>query len=141
MDVKCQCGAVHFKTPTDDPLKLYHCHCLECRKQSGSAFGTSAVFTSEGIVPLAEELEEKMEVWNLRGEESGGLKDCYFCKKCGNRIMHRGRDQDGSERGRVAIKGGCIEGLNWEGGIHIFTRSAVVPIPEGAVQYEAAPEQ
>ena len=139
MDVKCQCGAVQFTTPTDKPKALYHCHCLDCRKQSASAFGTSAIFTSEGLVPLAEELEEKLSIYTRRGEESGGLQDCYFCKQCGVRIMHRGRDKDGSERGTITIKGGCIEGLDWTGGIHIYTRTALIPIPEEAEQYEAAP--
>lgn len=65
--------------------------------------------------------------------------DCYFCKDCGTRVLHRSRDKEGSERGTVSIKGGCVEGLDWEGGIHIFTRSAVMPIPEGAKQFEGPP--
>jgi hypothetical protein len=39
----------------------------------------------------------------------------------------------------VSIKGGLIEDLDWTGGIHIFCRSAVVPIPEGAKRFEAEP--
>ena len=139
MDVRCQCGAVHFKTPTDKPKILYHCHCLECRKQSASAFGTSAIFTSEGLVPLSEELENLLGVYTRAGTESGGTMDCYFCKQCGVRVMHRVRDTSGSERWIVSIKGGCVEGLDWTGGVHIFTRTAVVPIPEGAQTFEAGP--
>jgi hypothetical protein len=89
-------------------MKLYHCHCLECRKQSGSAFGTSAIFTSEGLIPLSEELESKLGVWT-RPTDQGGMMDCYFCKVCGARMMHRARDENGSERGTVSIKGGCGE--------------------------------
>lgn len=43
------------------------------------------------------------------------------------------------EGGVIMIKGGCIEGLDWTGGIHIFTKHAVWPIPEDAEQYEGAP--
>ena len=144
MDVKCQCGTVSFKTPTDKPKALYHCHCTECRKQSASAFGTSAIFTAEGLVPINEDLENKLGVYTRRGTESGGLQECFFCKQCGVRVMHISRDQEGSARGTVAVKGGCVEGLDWKGpdgkgGIHIFTRSAVVPIPEGAKQFEGPP--
>ncbi len=32
----------------------------------------------------------------------------------------------------VSVKGGCIEGLDWERAIHIWTKSAMVPIPEGS---------
>lgn len=44
MNATCQCGAVNFKTPLEKPLALYICHCHECRRQTGSAFGTSAIF-------------------------------------------------------------------------------------------------
>ncbi|KAI0126929.1 hypothetical protein BJ170DRAFT_630521 [Xylariales sp. AK1849] len=38
----------------------------------------------------------------------------------------------------VSVKGGCIEGLNWNKAIHIWTKSAMVPIPEGC---ESHPEE
>lgn len=44
MDATCQCGAVTFKTPLKTPLALYICHCAECRRQTSSLFGTSAIF-------------------------------------------------------------------------------------------------
>lgn len=44
MDASCQCGSVTFKTPLEKPLALYICHCTECRRQTSSAFGTSAIF-------------------------------------------------------------------------------------------------
>ncbi len=44
MDCRCQCGAVTFKTPSEKPLALYICHCADCRRQTSSAFGTSAIF-------------------------------------------------------------------------------------------------
>lgn len=64
--------------------------------------------------------------------------DCYFCNTCGVRVFHRIRDEDGTERSTVSVKGGCIEGLDWSSGKHIFTRSAVVPIPEGAERWQAS---
>lgn len=44
MDVQCQCGAVRFQTPLPQPLALYICHCESCRRQTSSAFGTSAIY-------------------------------------------------------------------------------------------------
>jgi len=32
----------------------------------------------------------------------------------------------------VSVKGGCIEGLDWTTAVHIWTKSAMVPIPEGS---------
>ncbi len=63
MEVQCQCGAVSFTTPTPEPIALYHCHCTQCRKQSASAFGTSAIFSAEGIFPLSPDLEAKLGTW------------------------------------------------------------------------------
>jgi hypothetical protein len=36
----------------------------------------------------------------------------------------------------VSVKGGCIDGLDWRKAIHIWTKSAMVPIPEGSESYE-----
>ena len=46
MNASCQCGAIAFKTPLPKPLAVYICHCDECRRQSSSAFGCSAIFPS-----------------------------------------------------------------------------------------------
>lgn len=42
-------------------------------------------------------------------------------------------------KGEVSIKGGCIQGLSWDGAVHIWTKRAVVPIPEDAEQWEEEP--
>ena len=65
--------------------------------------------------------------------------DCYFCKECGVRVMHRIREADGRERPTVSIKGGLIEGLDWRSGEHIYVEGAVVPLPETAVKHLGAP--
>lgn len=67
--------------------------------------------------------------------------DCYFCRECGVRVMHRIRDADRKERDTVSIKGGLVEGLDWKGAKHIYTRSAVVSIPDGVESCEGAPEK
>lgn len=58
---------------------------------------------------------------------------CYFCKVCGTRLVHdRGV-------GTISVKGGILEGLDWSQAKHIWTKRAVVPIPEGVEQWEAEP--
>ena len=44
----CQCGEVRYES-AGAPLALYVCHCLECRKQSASAFGMSLEVPSAGL--------------------------------------------------------------------------------------------
>ncbi|KAK1755217.1 glutathione-dependent formaldehyde-activating [Echria macrotheca] len=121
MDVSCQCGAVAFKTPLPKPLALYICHCSECRRQTSSAFGTSAIFPRFNL-PNSDLLS-----CYTRPTSTGQILNCYFCKICGTRLIH-------STPGKnvVSVKGGCINGLDWKAAIHIWTKSAMVPIPEGS---------
>lgn len=35
----------------------------------------------------------------------------------------------------VSVKGGCLEGLDWRTAIHIWTKTAMVPIPECSESY------
>lgn len=39
----------------------------------------------------------------------------------------------------VSVKGGCIDGLDWKTAIHIWTKSAMVPIPEGSESHDEEP--
>ncbi|KAK4098526.1 hypothetical protein N658DRAFT_499368 [Parathielavia hyrcaniae] len=140
MEVTCQCTAITFTTPTPHPIALYHCHCTECRKQTASAFGTSAVFPAAGLFPLSAGLASKLGVWT-RPTDSGGSMDCYFCRGCGVRVVHRVRGADGVARDTVNIKAGLLGGpLDWRGAPHIYTRSAVVEVPRGVETWKGAPE-
>ncbi|KAH9904488.1 Mss4-like protein [Xylariomycetidae sp. FL2044] len=146
LTVRCQCGSITFPTPTPKPITLFHCHCTECQKQSASAFGTSAIFRAEGLFPLSAELEAagRLKLYSRAiDDDQGGrrtMMDCYFCGTCGSRVFHRIRDADGTPRPTVSIKGGCVEGLDWSGGKHIFVRSAVMKIPEGWETYDTVPD-
>jgi len=111
---------------------MWHCHCTDCRKQSGSAFGTSAIF------PFFKLPENEAVSCFTHTADSGNRKLCYFCNKCGTRLMHVRIVEDGEPQG-VAVKGGALEGLDWSKAKHIYCRSAVVPIPEGVESFEAGP--
>ncbi|KAF2019784.1 hypothetical protein BU24DRAFT_127196 [Aaosphaeria arxii CBS 175.79] len=134
MNGSCQCGAVTFTTPTPTPTRLYHCHCIDCRKQSASAFGTSAIF------PFFKLDESNPAVtYFSRTCDSGRKQNCYFCSRCGSRILHAHVLEYGDPK-VVAVKGGVLEGLDWSGATHIFCRTAVVPIPDGVQRWEAEPD-
>ncbi|KAK1716086.1 glutathione-dependent formaldehyde-activating enzyme [Colletotrichum acutatum] len=129
MDARCQCGAVSFKTPLPKPLRLYICHCEECKRQTGSAFGTSAIFPKFKL-PKA----DLMGVY-ARPTASGATLYCYFCRNCGTRLIHATPDKN-----VVSVKGGCIDGLDWKTAVHIWTKNAMVPIPEGAENHREEAE-
>jgi hypothetical protein len=138
MEVSCQCGNIQFLTPQTKPLSVYFCHCIECRAQSASAFGTSAIFPASPLFPLTDELKSKLKIWT-RPTDAGNTLKCYFCPECGSRLIHHGILKDGKERETISIKGGVIKGLDWKGVKHIWCKSAVVPIPEGVEKWDKEP--
>ncbi|CRK14975.1 hypothetical protein BN1723_002140 [Verticillium longisporum] len=82
MNARCQCGSVSFKTPLPKPLALYICHCESCRRQTSSAFGTSAIFPRFTLPET-----ELLNVY-ARPTASGHTMYCYFCRTCGTRLLH-----------------------------------------------------
>ncbi|EXJ55951.1 hypothetical protein A1O7_08882 [Cladophialophora yegresii CBS 114405] len=161
MEGRCQCGAVKFRTPNDKPVKWFICHCLECRRQSASAFGISAIFPNfdllaqnpgAGTGPGTGSADSTNDANSYENDligtythsntTSGRAKRCYFCKKCGTRIMNLSVVPGNGAGGWVAVKGGCLEGIRgdvWTSATHIWTKSALVGIPEGVEQYEGDP--
>lgn len=145
MQARCQCNTIRFTTPINTPLALYHCHCTQCRLQSGSAFGTSAIFPYFSLREvLASSALPHLRCWT-RSADSGALVECYFCSNCGTRLVHvrwpEGKGEGKEPAGMVSVKGGCIEGLGWDGGKHIWCSKAVVPIPPGAERWEGEPDE
>lgn len=56
------------------------------------------------------------------------------------RLFHWILGPDGRLRDKVSVKGGCIEGLVWEGAKHLWVKRARVMIPAGAERWEEGPE-
>lgn len=133
MEGRCQCGLIRFTTPIPTPLKIYICHCTECRHQSSSAFGISAIFPTFDIPADNVGMYSRVTSNNRR-------LGCYFCKTCGSRLVHK---TDGEET--LSVKGGCLVDLTKEmmtakgGVVHIWCKSAVVEIPDGAERWEEEP--
>ena len=79
----CQCGFVRYSI-TEEPIRLNVCYCTDCQKQSGSAFGMSLVIRPEALVIDSGRVKE----FQLEAD-SGRVKTCGFCPKCGVRIYNR----------------------------------------------------
>ena len=78
---RCQCGGVSY-TITGTPLRVTGCHCLECQKQSGSAFGL-ALWVKPGDLRLKGTVKS-----HTRIADSGRPITGVFCPGCGNRIYN-----------------------------------------------------
>ena len=130
MEGHCQCGQIRFTTPEPKPSAVYFCYCNECRHQSSSAHGISAIFPAFGITPP---YEGALSVYT-RKKLNGRTLDCLFCSRCGSRLMHKAQGEK-----MVAVKGGCLDGLNVSHAVHIWCKEAIVPIPDGIERFEEEP--
>lgn len=133
MEGRCQCSLIKFTTPLPHPLKIYICHCTECRHQSSSAFGITAVFPQ---FQIPAPFPGAIGVFTRR-TASGRDLICAFCTKCGSRLTHRAEGEE-----MLSVKGGCLDGLTrLKGAVHIWCKEAVVEIPEGVERYEGEPPE
>jgi hypothetical protein len=46
-----QCGSLRYVL-ADEPVPVVACHCKECQRQSGSAFGLSMLVTRDSLAQL-----------------------------------------------------------------------------------------
>lgn len=106
-------------------------------------FGTSVYFPTKYVFPLSPELESKFSVFQ-HSTDSGNIMNCYFCPKCGVRILHVAdlAGGNGKKREITSFKGGAVDsGVDWAklNTRHIFTCSAVMKLAEGWDCYDRYP--
>jgi hypothetical protein len=94
----CQCGAVRY-TINAEQIAAYACHCLECQKQSASAFAISVPIRANDL-----SIEGPMTAYE-RPTDSGSHTNCWFCSHCGTRIYH----QSARSSEVVTLKGGTLD--------------------------------
>jgi hypothetical protein len=94
----CQCGA-YATVLRGEPVWLAICHCSECKRQSGAAFGMS-LRVHEANVQLTSGAPKR---WTGTAD-SGRLVVCHFCGNCGIRVWH---EPVGS--GFVHVKPGTLD--------------------------------
>ncbi len=127
----CQCGRVRYRI-TAEPLLLVACHCKECQRQSGSAFGMSLLVQQAGFV-----VEGELKMFE-RSSDSGRPLRCFFCPECGTRIYH----QPTYAAGIANIKPGTLDDTAWlEPKMHTWLSSKQpwVDIPEGVPTHPKQP--
>jgi hypothetical protein len=73
----CLCGDVRI-VASGSPYRVGICHCLDCRKQHGALFETSAVFPQEAVT--------------IEGE-AHEYEGRYFCPRCGSSVFARTGDE------------------------------------------------
>ena len=98
----CQCGACRYEV-AGPPLFGYVCHCLECRRQSSSAFATSIIVATEALTTTG-----PVATW-VRDNENGPPLEASFCPQCGVRLFHPSGPREPIARLRV----GTLDDASW----------------------------
>ena len=119
----CQCGSVRYVL-TMEPLRVAACHCTECQRQSGSAFGMSMPVTKDGLTVTGSTKQF------TRIADSGNEVTGVFCPECGVRIYHALK----SAPDVLSLKPGTLDDTSWlRPSTFIWMKSTQgwVPVPDG----------
>jgi hypothetical protein len=129
----CACGALRYRLASE-PMFVHCCHCLNCQRQTGSAFVINLLIERERVEVLAG-TPQAVDA----PRDDGSVQRIFRCPDCQVAIF--------SEYSRpkvLFVRGGTLDDpTDVTPDVHIFTRSKVrwVTIPPGtpafAVYYDA----
>ena len=95
----CRCGQLRAAA-TGEPVRVSVCHCLNCKKRSGSAFAVQARW------PAAQVLVEGRSSSFVQTADSGNRATFHFCPDCGSDVYY---EINGKFDGQVAIPLGAFD--------------------------------
>jgi hypothetical protein len=76
---RCCCGSLRAET-SGEPAGVAVCHCIECQRRTGSAFGANTYFRKEQV-----RVEGPSTVYQRDGQEGRKVR-IHFCPQCGSSV-------------------------------------------------------
>ena len=128
----CQCGGIRYEV-RGARGRVHVCHCTDCQRQSGSAFGMTLVVSVDDFRITRGRLKTF-----ASKSDAGRAKLGAFCPDCGTRIYHKPEWRKGS----VSVKPGTLDDTSQlTPHSHIWTTSKQpwVTIPEDVETHEKHP--
>jgi hypothetical protein len=124
----CSCGAVRYRLTTD-PLFVHCCHCLNCQRQTGSAFVVNLLIESDRV-ELVAGAPQTVDV----PRDDGSKQKIYRCPECQVAVF--------SDHGRpevLFVRAGTLDdpaGVRPD--VHIYTRSKVgwIALPDSTPAFD-----
>ncbi|NUQ18458.1 MAG: GFA family protein [Sphingomonas sp.] len=77
----CRCGQLRV-TVTGEPVRVSVCHCLNCKKRSGSAFAVQARWPSAQV-----QIDGASNTF-VKVADSGNRATFHFCPDCGSDVYY-----------------------------------------------------
>ena len=79
--VRCGCGALTAEA-VGDPVRNSICHCLDCKRRTGSAFSWNATYAEEQVTVAGEHSS-----FTRTSDDGFWVRD-HFCPSCGGRVFY-----------------------------------------------------
>ena len=95
----CRCGQLRA-TAAGEPVRVSVCHCLNCKKRSGSAFAVQARWPAQQVA-----IEGRSNSFEMVAD-SGNRATFHFCPECGSDVYYV---NEGKFDGQVAIPLGAFD--------------------------------
>jgi hypothetical protein len=124
----CSCGEVRYRL-TSEPLFTHCCHCLNCQRQTGSAFVINLLIEADRVELLAG-APDVVDV----PRDDGSTQRIFRCPTCQVAVY----SQYGRPHVRF-VRGGTLDDPSQVvPDVHIFTRSKLswVTLPESVPAFE-----
>jgi hypothetical protein len=124
----CACGIVRYRL-SSEPLFVHCCHCLNCQRQTGSAF----------VINLLIETD-RVEIYALAPQpvdvprDDGSVQRIFRCPNCQVAVF-----SEYGHSGVRFVRGGTLDDpTGVEPNVHIYTRSKVgwVTLPAGVPAFD-----
>ena len=126
---RCLCGEIEYRL-NGEPVTYYACHCTDCQKRGGSAFGLSMWVKRDSL-----EVTKGTATLQVLCGADGGPRHHRICAKCGVRLW-----SEPAKRPEFAVlrPGTLDDPKQFTPVLHMWTRSAQpwVKIPDGAARFE-----
>jgi hypothetical protein len=124
----CSCGAVRYRLASE-PLFVHCCHCLNCQRQTGSAFVVNLLIEADRVELLAAE-PQPVDV----PRDDGSNQRIFRCPTCQVAVFSQYTRRD-----VYFVRGGTLDDpSSVEPDVHIFTRSKLdwISLPESVSAFE-----
>jgi hypothetical protein len=124
----CSCGEIRYRL-TSEPMFTHCCHCLNCQRQTGSAFVINLLIEADRVERLGGEPQPFD-----APRDDGSAQRIYRCPRCQVAVY--------SEYGRpelLFVRGGTLdEPSAVVPDVHIFTKSKLpwVTLPESTPAFD-----
>jgi hypothetical protein len=130
LEGRCACGTVHYRL-TSAPMFVHCCHCLDCQRQTGSAFVLNALIETDRVETLSGE-PEPIQV----PTDSGRPHRIFRCPNCQTAVWS---EYGGVSALRFVRVGTLDDPTELKPDVHIYTRSKQpwIALPEETPRFEA----